>query len=248
MMWHARTPWMSLLLVFAALAPVGAQLSPGVSTTPLAGPPPTAPGLYAGVEDREGVAVSWLRVVGIKDRGNLLPFVRGTWGNGVVDVPLTDTATMECYYSEGRIQADVQLLAGEKMHLQLENPFTELQGFWRGNAYSIPLAGIRRVWFRYLTQSQVESPRYGGPPVSVAVEGVVTSMELHGTGGYLTLETPQGEAVNMRFEYSRLHSGIGLLLNKAPWLVGRTVRVLYRLSSIEGDRAMREIRDVQMTR
>lgn len=238
--------WIACLALVVSVEPARAQLSPGAPPAPFVGPGPTTPGLYAGVKDQEGVAVSWVRIVGIKDRGDLVPFVRGSWGNGLVDVPLTDIYMMEFNYSEGRIQADIHLLTGETMRMNLENPFTELQGYWRQNPYSVPLAGIRQVWFRYITQAQTSSDRYGGPTSNVAVEGVVTSLELNGLGGYLTLETPKGEAVNMRFEYARLHSGIDLLLHKAPWLVGRTVRVLYRLTSIENERARRDIRDIQL--
>lgn len=240
--------WLSLSMALLFLAPARAQLAPGAVPPPFAGPGPVAPGLYAGIKDQEGVSVSWVRVTGIKDRGELVPFVRGDWGQGLVDVPLTDAYMMEFNYSEGRIQADVYLHTGEVMHMQLENPFTELNGFWRQNRYSVPLAGVRQMWLVYVDQAHVTAEAYSGPPQSVAVQGVVTSLELHGNGGFLTVEAPDGHAVNMRFDYARMHSGIDLLLNKAPWLVGRTVRVLYRLTSVQNERALREIRDIQLIR
>lgn len=237
-----------VMLSLLSLAPARAQLSAGAPPPPFVGPGPTSPGLYAGIKDQQGVAVSWVRIQGIKDRGDLVGFVRGNWGSGLVDVPLTDMYMMEFNYSEGNIQANVHLLTGEVMHMSLQNPFTELNGFWRQNPYSVPLAGIRQVWFRYISQSQTAPEYYSGQPQNVAIQGVVTSLELHGNGGFLTVEMPSGEAVNMRFDYSRLHSGIDLLLNKAPWLIGRNVRVLYRLSSLQNDRALREIRDIQLGR
>lgn len=239
---------LSALLVLALLDPAAAQLAPGPPAPPFSGPGPVTPGLYAGIKDQEGVAISWVRVQGIKDRGDLVACIRGTWGQGRVEIPLTDVSTMEFTYSEGRIQADLRLLTGEDMHMQLENPFTELHGFWRQNPYSVPLAGIRQIWFRYVTQQQLSPELYVGAPQNVVVEGVVTAVELHGNGGFLTLETKRGEGVNMRFDYARLHSGLDLLLNKSPWLVGRTVRVLYRLSSGAQSRAVRDIRDVQLSR
>lgn len=239
---------LAVLLLFGRIAPAAAQISAGAPPPPFAGPGPVAPGLYAGIKDQEGVAVSWVRVQGIRDRGDLVSYIRGTWGQGLVEVPLTDISTMEFTYSEGRIQADLQLLTGESMHMQLENPFTELSGFWRQNPYTVPLAGIRQIWFRYVTQQQLAPELYVGQPQNVALEGIVTGIELHGNGGFLTVETKRGEAVNMRFDYARLHSGIDLLLNKSPWLVGRSVRVLYRLSSGSLGHAVREIRDIQLGR
>lgn len=236
------------VLVLWAPAPARAQLTAGTPAPPFTGPGPTVPGLYAGVKDQQGVAVSWVRVQGIKDRGDLVAYVRGKWGQGLVEVPLTDVSDMEFVYTEGRIQADVRLLTGETMQMQLENPFTELSGFWRQNPYSVPLAGIRQVWFRYVSQEQLAPEYYVGTPQNLTVEGVVTSLELHGNGGFLTVEGKRGEAVNLRFDYARLHSGIDLLLNKAPWMVGRSVKVLYRLTSDSGRHALREIRDMQLGR
>jgi hypothetical protein len=236
------------LLGFCTLTSAHAQLAEGPPPAAFAGPGPTAPGLYAGIKDQRGVSISWIRVQGIKDRGDLLSYVRGIWGVGHVDVPLTDMYMMEFNYSDGRIQAEIHLLTGEVMRMALENPFTELDGFWRQNPYSVPLAGIRQIWFRYVSQAQTAAELYSGAPQKVAVEGVVTSLEMHGNGGFVTVETPSGEAVNMRFEYSRLHSGIDLLLNKAPWMVGRTVRALYRLYSVENGQAVREVRNIQLVR
>lgn len=239
---------LAVLLLFGRIAPAAAQLSPGAPPPPFAGPGPVTPGLYAGIKDQEGVAVSWVRVQGIRDRGDLVSYVRGKWGQGLVEVPLTDISTVEFTYTEGRIEADMLLLTGETMKMQLENPFTELSGFWRQNPYVVPLAGIRQIWFRYVTQQQLSPDLYVGQPQNVVVEGVVTGIELHGNGGFLTVESRRGEAVNLRFDYARLHSGIDLLLNKSPWLVGRNVRVLYRLSSGGLERAVREIRDIQLGR
>ena len=124
--------------------------------------------------------------------------------------------------------------------------FRDATGLRSGD--DVRLAGVRQVWFRYVTQPQTAPEFYSGGNQNVAIQGIVTSLELHGNGGFLTVETTRGETVNMRFDYARLHSGIDLLLNKAPWMVGRSVRVLYRLSSIQNDRALREVRDIQLVR
>ena len=242
--------WLCLCTVWTLLAsaPASAQLNQGQSAAPFAGPGPIVPGLYAGIKDQSGVTVSWVRVSGMKYRGDLVPFLRGKWGHGLVDVPLVDIAMVEFIYTEGHIAADVHLLTGERMHLVLENPFTELHGWWRENPYSVPLAGVYRVWFRYVTQAETSSETYTGPPMNEAIQGVVTSVELHQGGGWLTVQETSGRALTMRFDYARLHSGLHLLLNKAPWLNGRTVRVLYHLSSPDDHRALREIRDIQLTR
>jgi hypothetical protein len=238
------------LLILCALlsaAPAFAQLQEGTPPPPFAALGPTSgAGLYAGIKDREGVAVSWVRVNGLKDKGELVPWIRGKWGESVVDVPLVDIAMAELYYSEGHIEADLHLLTGERMHLQLINAYTELHGLWRQNTYLVPLAGIRQVWFQYVPRGQTSADRYAGPTVNVRVQGTVRSVDLRPDGGFVSILTSRGEALDLRFDADKMRVGADLLGRRAPWMPGRAVRVLYVLSPTRDGRASREVREIEL--
>lgn len=261
-----RLPLRSLLAALIVLFAVGLATSPGAAQfkdgstlpaptpqvpegtvpPPFPGPGPTAPGLYVGIKDRDGVAVSWVRVGGLKDGGELVPYVRGTWGKGIVNVPLVEIMSMEFYYSAGKIQTELRLLTGENMHLELLNPYTQLEGWWRDNPYSIPLSSVRIAWFRYVQRTALAPDRYNGPTMKIRKTGVVRSVELHGTGGFVVLVSNRGETLDLRFDYQRIRTGEDLVRRKAPWVVGRTARVIYVLSATRDGYAHRELQEIEL--
>ncbi|MBM3461705.1 MAG: hypothetical protein FJX76_06345 [Armatimonadetes bacterium] len=227
----------------------GPRLVPGIAP-PINPPGPTAPGLYVGIKDQDGIAVSWVRVNGLKDRGEVVPWLRGEWGEGVVSVPLIDLATADFFYSDGRIKAVLRLRNGDQMHVGLANPYTELVGWWRQNDYSIPLSGVRQMWFTYIPRPSVpgSGDRYSGPPMNVRTQGLVQGVDLRGDAGIMQFLTARGEPVAVHFEYNKIKIGKELLLQNVGYLVGRTVRITYRLSAGSSGIAERELEEIELTK
>ncbi len=238
---------LSIACVLALTAlPAFAEFSEGAAPPPFVGPGPTGPGLYVGIKDRDGVSVSWVRVSGVNDRGNIVPYMRATWGGGVLELPLVDIYEAEFTYSEGQIQADVRLQSGESLRVSLTNPNDELQGYWRDNKYRIPMSEIRQAWFRYIATAHQPLERYSGPQVRLTAQGVVRSIELQGNGGILMIATTAGEILELHFNYRRLRYGKDLLSQKASYMVGRPVSVIYSLSSSPEGLASRSIDEIQL--
>jgi len=175
-----------------------------------------------------------------------VPFVRGEWGAGRVQVPLVDLSSVEMYYSEGDIKGVLHLRDGQVMQIDLADPDARLEGWWSKNDYSIPLSGIRQVWFLFVPRTAASQDRYSGPTIPIRVDGIVKAVDLRGSGGYLNLLAGRGERVDLRFDYGRLRKGKDLLKNRSPWLPGRTVRVIYNLSGTPEGRAQREIREIEL--
>jgi hypothetical protein len=245
---HSANPSGAAEPASSSSADAGARSSgeAGLIVPPLTAGPTDGPGLYAGLKDRSGTAVSWVRINGLKERGELIPVLRVRWGGGLVELPLVDISRAELFYSEGHIQTVVHLLSGEIVRAELANPYTELQGWWRQNSYTIPLSEIRQAWFQYVPEAKVSPEHYAGPARQLKAQGYVKDLDISQTGGILRMTVAGGDTLELPWKPSQLRSGQALLTSKAYFLPGRWVGVTYLVSATADGHAKRSLLDVRL--